>query len=141
MTDPIMSDYSFNPISTDDYITPKIFYDHLPLGAEGDGGNTIELHSEALPQGDSIPRDPSPINHKDINSLWHSGGYYNDDEPFRTDRLTNLKEIQQYYLSPDEVPLDVPLPPYDPSNTITLNTMEGIRDQWSTFMSKTGDRK
>lgn len=131
------SDTSYYRIYPQKVIKPVVHYEKTPVRAEG-SGNEIKQGQTNLPSGGkSLPKE-KPIKLHNIESLWRSGNYDQDGAPFKQHRLTNLKEIKQFYSYPGEVPLSVELPPWNVDDTITLNTEEGIHKQWSQFVKKTG---
>ena len=92
-----------------------------------------------MPKGSGLPPKEAPIRFNNVDKMWRNGIYSNTDEPFKVNRLTNINEIRQFY-SKGEPALNLPLPPYDPTSTITLNTPEGIEKQWRIYLQKTGHK-
>ena len=132
------SDTSFYYLEREKIIKPKIFFSKGSIRAD-EAGTEIKQGTTNMPNGNRPPKKEQRISHSNINRLWKLGDYNNDDEPFKTDRLTNLAEIFKYYAGQDWVPLKIKLPPFDPSDKITLNTPGGVEKQWREYLQKTGN--
>ena len=128
---------SFYRLSKEEQIKPKIIYGKNPVRADG-SGTEIKQGQTNLPTANKQPAKEPQIHSKNVDGMWKSGNYNNNDEPFKTQRLTSMQDINGYYSYPGFVPYSVPLPPFDPSDTITLNTEAGVHKQWQTFLSRTG---
>ena len=128
--------YSYYKITPEPLKTiPKTFHDKKPVRAD-DSGTVIKTGTTDLPQGGSPPRPEPTIKHKDFDRMAKLGDFKDDDEPFKLNRLTTLNEIDKYYRASNEIPLSVPLPLFDPSDKIHLNTEEGALMQWENYMRK-----
>lgn len=131
------SDYSFYRLYPQKVIKPKIFYE-TPLGKTTldpnamDHGNKIEYKT---PKPKALPTE-KPIELENIENKWKNGHYGTEDNlntnPFRTQ-----KELDEWYLSPHEVPFYIETPLYVPSNKIFLNNKQGLETQWKLFLDRT----
>ena len=137
----VTTDTSFYRLPKVKQIKPKIFFEKDSLRAEGDGVQSKQNQTNLLQGGKQLRSEPK-IEHEDIRRLWKTANYNKDDEPFKRDRLITLAEINKYYApGKDFVPHSVALPPFDPTDKITLNTESGLESQWRTYVSKTGKKK
>ena len=93
------SDFSLSRIryNPSNAIESRIFFDtKQPIRAISKD-NTIHVNDETLPQGSGM-KNERPIVFNDIAKEWKRGYYLSSDEPFKINRLTNMKEIRSFYL-------------------------------------------
>ena len=130
------SDFCLSRIryTPDEAIESKIFFDRHPITAPK--GTVIT--NEALPQGSGM-KNEKPIVFTDIAKQWKRGYYLSSDEPFKINRLTNMKEIKSFYLPHNSVTYDMPVPIFMPTDKLYLtNNKEQLQKQWKVFTGLTG---
>ena len=111
-----------------DEITPKIFYDKWPVRAEGDG-TTIKVDTKMKPDRGILFHSNEIIRHSDIEVMWCTGNYDTEGSPCKVNRLTNIKQISQYYMPEHSVRYDVDVPFFMPTDKIYLSNSKRAVDE------------
>ena len=133
----ILSDTSFYrlymPRSV--FYHPNVTFDRDPIKAES-FNETIYTHVRKL----NLDINANEvIIHADIETMWKTGNYNVDGSPFKVNRLTNIKQISQYYMPEHSVRYDVDVPFFMPTDRIYLNNSKrAVDEQWNIFTRKTG---
>ena len=104
--------------SPKDALHSKIFYLKDPVRAYSTGDEKITLEPSFAGNKQPPKESKGPIEHKDIEVLWKTGNYDLDINPFKQQRLTNLSEINKYYLPHATVPYKYDVPLWTPTDKI-----------------------